>query len=486
MLHTVKRTMLSWQVVRPGQGILVAVSGGPDSLALLEVLSVLAPGLGIHLEVAHLDHGLRGKESEADARFVEREAGTRGLAFHHLRLDVGQMAARWKTSVQDAAHRLRHGFLERVRRRQALAFTALGHHMDDQAETLLLHFLRGAGPDGLSGLRPVDGHLIRPLLDVRKSQIDDFLKERGIEPRVDPSNQDRKYTRNLIRLDILPVLERDLNPALTETLAGSARIMADVSDYLDEVAATTLDSLAHSSEPLLLPAPAFTSLHPAVQQSVIRLGFSRVAGDARGLKRRHVEAVRDLWLCARPGSRLDLPRGTRAWVEESQLALGTVRDRDQRQGPAIAAFHYEMQVPGTLSIPEADLSIEARVMDRDSIPPGALSGRPGRKEPAPAVRGVPLLAREVYIDYNKLDLPLVVRNRRPGDWFRPLNLGGTVKVKDFFISNKIQPGARDLIPLVYAGDRLVWIAGFRLDDQFKVNDQTTSVVRLRVAENRGV
>jgi len=488
MIDRIRRAVESGGLIGAGEGVLAAVSGGPDSMAMLECLFHLSKEMGFDLEAAHVDHGLRGASGE-DARLVMEQVRARGLAFHLEEVRAAEASRRWKTSVQDAAHRLRMEFLEETRWRRNLDVIALGHHREDQVETVLLHFLRGAGPEGLSGLRPREGRIIRPLIYTDPEQILEFCASRNLPYSMDESNRERKYMRNRIRLDLAPLLRQHYNPGLSQVMIGTADLMAQVADFLNSSAREALESIREGggSNALFLDPEGFFRLHPAVRMSVIRECYGRLSGTRRDLDLDHVKMTANLWERGEPGSRLHLPRGIRAWVSGRGLAMGSRESMAESLGRGAGRYRYRLEVPGRAAVEEAGLLVEAdpssmeefrRHMEGSKACPGPGSRAPGGD--------FPFLAREVYIDYNKVDLPLTVRNRRDGDWFRPLGLGGRKKIKDFFISNRVPPSLRDRIPLVLAGDRVVWVAGMRLDEDFKIGRETTSVVRLRVSEIRRV
>lgn len=485
MIHLVRQAIECHGMVRPGDTLLASVSGGPDSMALLEALWRLSSQLDFGLEVAHVDHGLRGEDSAADARLVAQAAHQRSLPFHLEEVDTREASRRWKTSVQDAAHRLRKESLDRTCRLRSLDRVAVGHHLDDHVETVLLHFLRGAGPDGLSGLRPVDGKTIRPLIHLNREQIISFCGEEKLPYRVDESNTDRKYLRNRIRLDLLPLLEREYSPGIRAVMARTADLMSDVASYLETRGQQALAdiTLERDQGRIILSQPGLFSLPSALQTWVVRECFRQLAGDLRDLDYQHVVSILELWRQGRTGSSVDLPRNLRAWVDSRGAAVGTPDSLAQAVAIRREPYQYLLSLPGQVRVKEAGLVVEGELLEA----PDPLSGLADEGWVWDAPRGsFQFLARQVCIDYNKVDLPLVVRNRRKGDWFRPLGLGGRKKIKDFFISEKVPPALRELIPLVCSGDRVVWVAGMRLDEDFKIEDETTSAARLRVSGFRRV
>ncbi|MEW6541634.1 MAG: tRNA lysidine(34) synthetase TilS [Bacillota bacterium] len=471
----VQQYIVRHRMLAPGMGVLVGVSGGPDSVALLDILSALSADLGISLTVAHLNHRLRGAEAEADAEYVRMLAEKLALPCVVEECDVRAFRKTERLSTQTAARELRYRFFARAARAAGAQRVALGHHADDQAQTILHHFIRGTGPAGLAGMAPVRGLFIRPLLGVRRREIEAYCRVRDLDPRFDPSNLDPVYTRNRLRAELLPLLETKYNPNLVTALLRLGEICRAENDYLAVQAESAFQRLAVSADGAVrLDAGGVAALSPAIGRRVVRKAWSELAGDPGALDFDHVERVLEL---ARPeagGKKLDLPRG----ILVERQAAGLVFSLGPSP-PETLPWSSALVVPGRTDLPDGRW-ITAEIRHARGTHAGhplqwVGSGRVGRPET--------LQPGQAAVDLDALTLPLTVRNRRPGDVFWPQGAGGRMKLKEFLINNKVPRPERDRIPLVFDGEgRLVWVAGHRIGEFCKLTPRTRSVLVLSVSE----
>lgn len=426
-----------------GDRVLVAVSGGPDSMALLHLLHEVRENMGVELVVAHFDHGLR-PQSQDDVQFVKEAAETLGLAFETERAELSGEPG----NVQSIARDARYGFLERVAKDLGRNRVATGHNMDDQAETYLMRDIRGSGTSGLKGIPPVRGMYIRPLIETRREDITAYLGDRGIKYLTDPTNLKTVYLRNRVRLELLPIIE-DINPNAVETLSRSADIARVEDNFLNGISAAALDdaTLGKSETSLSLDTAKLVSMHPAIRRRVIRSAIEHVKGNTLAVTYSHTLDAERLMLKGGTGKGIDLPGGVR---------LDIVYDTAVFSVPAEPTpYRYELKVPGRTELPEPGVTITVECS-------GLRTGRPN----------------EAVIDRDRLYGPLVARSRMPGDRFRPAGLGGTVKLKDFFINEKLPRRERDTIPVIVAGNDIVWVAGLRVDERFAAGTETKNPLRL--------
>jgi tRNA(Ile)-lysidine synthase len=470
-------------MVRRGERVLVAVSGGSDSVALLMLLHEAAPRLGITLRVAHLDHGWRGRAAERDAAFVERLARRLRIPCTVGHADpeaapVREPGERRQSSREARARAERLTFLRRAASAAGASRIALGHTMDDQAESFLLRLLRGSGARGLSGTWPVvDGLFIRPLLGLRRRDLRAWLAARGGRWREDATNRDLSFARNRVRRRLIPFLEREFSPAAVDLIARAADLLRAEESLLSTMAQGTYDWVARKGpDGVALPAESLASLPLPFRRRLVRLAIRDSRGHLRGITARHVEAV--LTLTHGPGAAaLDLPGGLRATRRGGTLvfragataAAAPFRRRPAAATAAVAAAPLPAEapavrealcpVPGAVSLDSLDLRLHARIVPRDR-----LSVAPG-----------PLLA---CLDADMTPGPLLVRTRRPGDRFRPLGGPGSRKIKSFLIDRKVPADERRRIPLVLSGDRIAWVVGHQIDDRFKMTPATRRVLVL--------
>jgi len=458
----------------PAEGaIIAAVSGGPDSMALLEcVAELLGDAARSRLVVAHLDHGLRATAAR-DAEFVRGEAARRGLRFVAGSEDVKALARTEGRSVEDAARKARYGFLARAARDCAAGTIALGHTADDQAETVLLRLFRGAGIRGLAAMRPVRElapglRLVRPLLRETRASILEFLSARGVTFREDESNQDLRFRRNRVRHELLPLVRRTLQPRATEVLCRLAELARDAADALERQALTACGSFIGSSrpgEPLALPLEILRSLPEAVRAEALRLAFEKVSGGTL-LGSAHLAAVAAL----RCGGVAMLPGGWRAVAGSTSLEL-VPPEASQARRAERRPWLVEFDIPGQVALPDGRI-LSAHVLARP-----AQEGPPRLRDPA---------STEEWADYEGLGRPkrLVARSRRPGDVFRPLGYPGARSVKRFLIDAKIPRPERERTVVVAAGAEgpIVWLAPFRLDERSRLTQSTREVLVLAIRD----
>lgn len=454
----------AWALIPPGGRVVAAVSGGGDSVALLHLLGELAGRSVVTLAgVAHVNHRLRGPQSDEDERFCRGLAQRFGVPCVVESADVADLARARRVSVEQAGHQVRRAFFGRAARELGAGRVALGHTIDDQAETVLLRLVRGAGAAGLSGMRPRIGVLVRPLLAVGRAELRRYLAEREIPFREDPSNADLRVPRNRVRHELLPHL-RTYSLRVVEALARQAEIAQADEAWLSRRAnELSADLVSMGRGAVEVDAAGLAALPPALARRVAREALVRAA-PGRGVGFDAIERVRKA-AAAGPG-RADLP-GCRV-----ERAGGLVRLAPRRGRGGAAArpgFSYRLEVPGAVAVPEADVVVRAEVAaPADAGVSGADGGADGPAEPA-AVAALPAA-------------PLVVRSWRSGDRHRPLRLGGrSRKLQDLFVDRKVPRADRARVPIVLDADgRIVWVMGFGVSHDFRVGAGNESVLILKV------
>ncbi len=460
LFETFKKALARETMWTPGTSVLAAVSGGADSVCLLDLFFRLREESPFPLAVAHLNHGLRGDESDGDEEFVASLASRLSLRFVVRRLPSGALEGA-PEGLEAAARRARRSFLEEAARETGSERVALGHTRDDQAETLLLRLLRGAGTRGLGGIHPVaEGRFIRPLLGVARSEIEGELRDRGISWREDSSNADLSHTRNRIRAQLLPLLRREYNPEIVPALARTAEILREEEAYLESVTRDLAERLVRRDDSgVTLSIPALRLLPPALRRRILRLAFEEAAGEAGSLAHPGFDQVEHLEALAREGrhgAAITLGEGLEARVLYADLAL--------LSGPPPFGQEAEvpLPVPGEATLPDLGLRLRAREVEASAVSDPRAAGAPDR----------------ALLDADRLPGPLAVRSRRAGDAFRPLGCAGESKLKAYFIDRKVPRPAREKVPLVVSGDRIAWVVGFQIDDRFKVTRDTRRILVL--------
>ncbi len=320
----VRRTLDAHGMVTPGDRILVGVSGGPDSVALTRVLARLGKALGITLGIAHINHRLRGRESDRDEAFVKDLARELDLAFHPLRIDVAALATEQRKSLEETAREVRYAFFTDLCRHKGYTRTAVGHTLDDNAELVLMNLLRGSGARGLAGIPPVrDRWIIRPLIDRSKTEVLAFLRETGQAHVVDSTNLETVFLRNRIRNELIPLLKQAYNPGITENLNRVSQIMGEEERWMDNQAGAVFNSicLGGTASGIRLCLAGFNAIALALKRRVVRKAVQAVKGDLRRITLTHVDAIAALAAATTPGRSLDLPGRVRISKQDETLCF---------------------------------------------------------------------------------------------------------------------------------------------------------------------
>ncbi len=462
MLDQVKKTIKQYRMLTPGDRVLVAVSGGVDSVVLLYVLRALQEDMQLSLAVAHFDHAIR-PDSAADAEFVKKLARSLKLRCYSERADVPAYAKAQKLSLEVAARTLRYQFLERIAKAHNLNKIALGHTLNDQAETLLMRLLRGAGLEGLSGIPPVrpSGELtyIRPLIECTRDQIVAFAQAHKLSWCEDPTNYDTTIVRNKIRHELIPIL-KEYNPKVLDALGRTARLLAQAAHVLERQAEQALPTLitSENTHELALDLKGLVAMPEYLQALVLRRAIARVNPLCEP-EAAHIEALLR-WLSRHGTGELHLPAGVRVLRRHTQLIITT------RPAAPPKRFEYLLTVPGETILPEIGWRFVIRLLRSHLCPLSPLRER-----------GTTGVRRRALLDANKIQGSLVVRNRRPGDRIRLRS--GTKKLQDLFTDRKISREQRDAIPLICDENALIWIVGEAVHEDYRATPQTKDILEIR-------
>ncbi len=461
LVAEIQRFVEAHELLCPGAKVIVSVSGGADSMALLSLLHRLESTYRLTLIVAHVDHQLRGKEADRDARFVQRYADKLGLPFHKTNVDVKALKRRTGLSPQHAARQLRYGALQSLFRSLSATHIALGHTADDQAETLLMRLLRGGGPAGLSGIPAKRMPFIRPLLEVHRHSILAYLRAAGIPWVEDSSNMSRNYLRSRIRLDLMPTL-RAYHPNIAQRLHHVADMLRADNDVLgqqtEDLAKQVLSWRVGNAMLAIRRAP-FAAAPLAMQRRLLRYAIDRLPSSVNAAGFRDIEA---LWWFAvnngKVGRRLTLTGQLIAERHSDVVLLW------QAKALPPTSLSVLLPLPGTLTLHGLALSLTARAL-------GLTQGWQDQVEP-----------RRVFVDFDAAASPLSIRFPQPGDRFHPLGAPGSQKLQDFFVNNKVPKAMRQYVPLVLAGAEVLWVVGYRIAEPFKVRPGTRQVLELACSE----
>jgi tRNA(Ile)-lysidine synthase len=463
------------QLFQPGAHLVLGVSGGPDSLCLLDVLTELSGDWNLSLYVAHLNHGLRA-EAAAEAERVRAEAEARGWPFFLEKADTGVYASSRKLSREEAARVLRYGFLARTAQHVGAAAIAVAHTADDQAETVLMHFLRGSGLAGLRGMLPKTRlgdwrleindqslvsnlDLVRPLLATTRANVEAYCAARGLRPVYDASNADTTFFRNRLRHELLPLLST-YNPNLRAVLGRTAEVLAGEYEIVQQALEQEWQALTCAEhESVTFDLPKWRLLALPLQRALLRRAVSHLRNHLRDVDFVPIESAVRFSRTAPPGRVCDVVAGLCLAVEPERLVL--------------RAWDYELAAPDDLPLLDDNAALSAGWQFVTAELP---AGLPNFETGATAWRQ--------FVDADALAEPPRLRTPRPGDRFQPLGLAGhSTKLSDFFINQKVPVALRMRWPLVVSGEVIIWVAGLRLDERFKVTGGTRRVLMLEFTRN---
>ncbi|MGH9396408.1 MAG: tRNA lysidine(34) synthetase TilS [Terriglobia bacterium] len=444
------------RVFSPGERVGVAVSGGPDSMLLLHFVGQLAHEMGFCPAAVHFNHHLRDAESNGDERFVAGAAEALKIELFHAGADVGRAARDGKRNLEATARELRYRYFFSLVRQGKLDRVATAHTANDQAETVLMRLLRGTGARGLGGIFPaLQGGVVRPFLNVTRAEVETEIARRSVAFRVDRSNLDPRFTRNRIRQQLLPLLEKEFNPQIVLLLTSLAGRSRDDEAYLEHQAAEiSRPWRIREGREERISTRALGELPPSLQRRVLRQMISAARGSPHGLTSLHIEQLRRFSTSAQSGKALLLPAGIEASREFEWLV---VRPRKLEQ--RASGFFCSISPPAEAHIPGAVLKI--RTIE--------YAGRSAPERPYNSNEGV-------YIDFDKLAGDLVVRNWLAGDRFCPQGRRGPRKLKELFLERKIPAGRRHNWPVLLSGEEIVWVRGFAPGGRFTVTDSTRRVL----------
>ena len=464
LVSEVRRFIDAHGLLHPGARVIVSVSGGADSMALLALLRGLAPTYGLTLSVAHVNHQLRDGEAVRDARFVESWAERLGFPFHEVDVDVRFLKRRSGMSSQQAARHLRYGALLSLRDLLAATHVAMGHTADDQAETVLLRLLRGAGSTGLAGIAAKRMPFIRPLLGVHRDAIHSYLRSAAIQWVEDSSNRSRAYLRNRVRLDLMPVLG-EYRPGFARRLRQTADMLRADNHELEEqtrVLAKRAVARRVGRWMFAILRPQFEAAPLALQRRLLRDTIDRLPRSQQAGGFQDIEALLRFTLgSGRVGRRLTL--GGRVMAEWHDHAV-LLWNAETLPATSLAVH---LPVPGLLSLTGLSLSVSTKTRNLE---------REWRSLAGP---------RRVFACCEAVAAPLSIRFPRPGDRFQPLGASGSQKLQDFFVNSKVPRAVRPFVPLVLSRGQILWVVGYRIAEPFKVRADSGRVLELTCSGTAG-
>lgn len=449
----VESAIAQYRLIECGQRVAVAVSGGADSMVLLHVLNQLQQTRGFTLLALHYEHGIRGAQSEEDMRFVQQACERLGVPLLTERGDAPGFAKAQGLNLEEAARKLRYDFFLRCCEVQGIDRVAIAHHRDDLAETFLLHLIRGSGPQGLQAMPYMRGGIfIRPLLDVTRSEIEAYAEERGIAFRQDSTNEDVRYSRNFVRLQVLPQL-RKLNPEVTGAIARAGRILEEEQQLLAEYTLREYAAIAQEQPGrVALQLEALRQLPSAMRRRVLRKAVERCVGTLKDVGSAAMEQLEQLAVQGATGKVFSLPGIFFAQINYTLLILTKkMYTIDKMEQVCVGQGETLLPGGGRLTIKEAEAP--------EQFPNGKSLCQ--------------------YIDAGQLPTDCVLRTRQEGDMFSPFGMQGSQKLKEWFIDHKIPREQRERQLLLCSGSQVLWIVGESLSELLRVHPQTQKICKMQ-------
>lgn len=478
MLNTVLKFAKENRMINPNDTVVIGVSGGADSVCLLLLLKEMQKFIDFNVVAVHVNHCIRGEEADSDQEFVRALCERYHITLLSFSIDVKKIAEKERISVEEAGRKARYSIFEQVLSDYAKPDSgkiAVAHHMDDQSETILMNLLRGSGMKGLCGMQPVRDHIIRPLLCVRRKDIENYLKETGQGYRIDSTNLENDYTRNRIRNEVFPYLEEHVNHHAVENVCGMAQVISEAQEYLERQALDAQQKCLsiNNKNKHIINIGVLNQFDAVIKKYVIRNILGNLAGHFKDLYKVHIDSVLDL-VDKGVGSQIDLFYGIVAKRGYHEIIFERKLENTER------SYFIDKDIKKDIFINE-EVIYEVGINDEFYV-------KGNQAIFLNQIEFIKLSQIENIIgndytkmfDYDKIKFTLQIRTRKTGDYIQINEHGGNKKLKDFFIDNKVPKEERDRVLLLADGNHILWIIGFRMSEAYKVTDDTKNYLKVRI------
>lgn len=442
--------------LREKEKLLLAVSGGPDSMAMLFAMKNLSETMGFKLFIAHVNHGVRGELALRDQMFVEKIAKEINIPFYTKNVDMVAYGKELGISSEDAGRLLRYGFFREVLSSLGGGYICVAHNKNDQAETVLLRILRGTGVEGLKAMELISGDIIRPLINVERTEIEDYIRDNKIETMLDHTNLQAIYSRNKVRLELIPYIQENFNPNIIDSLCRLSEIASWEMEIINKVVEKKFNLLVKniSSNSIIFKGDEFLSEDDSIKRKLIRRGIHHILGHLNGIQEVNVGTVLDLFNNGITGKAIHLPNNLMARISYNDYVIKT--RKEEAKDPNIYKLHM-----GVNRIEKLNMIVEISNVGEKDINFSDKSIK--------------------YFNKDMIHGDISIRFRADGDRFVPFGGRGTKKIKDYFIDKKIPKDKRDMTPIIVDEEKILWIVGLSIDDRVRVIDQC-NVLRIEVKE----
>ena len=456
LTETVWNYIRRHKMIEEGDTVIVGVSGGADSVCLLFMLKEMQKKCSFMLRAVHIEHGIRGNASKEDAEFVRNLCKRIGVPLHIEEKDVPAVAKEKKLSLEEAGRLIRYQVFEEEAADYQPAKIAVAHHMNDQVETVLFHMVRGSGIKGLGGMVPVRKNIIRPLLCIKREEIEQYLKEKKLSFCIDATNEELIYSRNIVRNKVVPVLEEIQKPAVRH-IAQAAEEFQEAEEYLKHQAERFIQAaVSETSEGFEISVESLAAQEPIIRRYVVKVLLEKLFHEWKDITRTHIIEI--LELCEKPsGKEVHLPKEMTAVRLSQKLYIG--KQQKLREQPA---FQEIIVNPEGKTEIDGESSLQCSVLEREKV------------------KDIPQNVYTKWFDYDKIKNSLFLRTRRPQDYLCVNRELGKQKLKDYFINEKIPKEERSRQLLLAVENQVVWVIGYRISEQFKVTDETKHILKVQI------
>lgn len=449
-------TINKHNLIQKGDKIVLGLSGGPDSVCLLHVLNRLKKDFNIEIYAAHLNHQIRGIEAQKDALYVSKLCEDMGIIFFVKSINVPKYCENEGLSLEEGARKLRYEMFYEIKDKIKANKIAIGHNLNDQAETVMMRIMRGTGLKGLKGIDYIrDNCIIRPILDVERNEIEEYCEAYNLNPRIDKTNLENIYTRNKIRLDLLPYMKDNFNSNVIESIVRMSNSLKSDNDYIEKEAEAKFREVSNIKEKgfVEINLDDFVCLHDAIKVRVLRNSIKHILGDTNFVDQRHIEDIMSLEDNSKVNKMLTLPRNIFVYRKKDSIILTNEEIVNEE-----IEFYYNVPSNGFIKIKELKQIIETQVMSIDSY------------------KSMKLDNSSKGFDFNKVKGGIVIRSRRQGDKIKLAM--GSKKVKDLFIDLKIPREERCKIPIITDSEGIICVGDYKISENYKIDENTKEVLKI--------
>ena len=461
MKEKVLNNIIRYDMINTKDTVVVGVSGGHDSMCLLHVLNSIKEELDFQIVVCHINHGVRGEYALRDEMFVKEYSESLGLEFYSLRKNMNDYAKEKKISPEEAGRLIRYGFFNKVLSSYKNGKIAVAHNSNDQVETIIMRMIRGTGLDGLVGINFKVDNVIRPILNVTRDEIESYIERNNIPVVIDHTNLETDYTRNKIRLELIPYIEENFNPNFSNSILRLCENVKSEVSFLEDYTILCYNEMVINSnkDKVVLNNKKLINLDKNIKRRVIRHAIDKLTGSLQGFEMVHIDNIIDLSVKEDTGKFINLPGDLTASLDYNNLTISFLKSNT-----IDTDYLYDLQL-GKNYISSLNLEIELSIIDKEDISKFNKSK-----------------SGYIYFDFDKVKGNIKVRNRRNGDRFTPFGMTGSKKIKDFFIDEKIPRDEREKIPMLVDDENIIYVLNYRLNENYKITKVSKKIMLVKVKE----